>query len=114
MFKLPANFAAQQRGQSEMSILQLAMLAIVLPGLWKAYSGLSGLLTNKVGLGNGKMIAFVVVVVLAGIIAAPTLTLGLPNWFRLANYAVYIGLLVTGAVAVWGWVQSAAAKVSRK
>lgn len=87
-----------------MSILQIIMLVVVIPGFIRAFTGIRDFLTNhpKLGLSSSATkIAFVVVLVSIGMIAAPTLTLGLPAAFRLFTYAIYIGYILLGGLWVY-------------
>jgi len=87
-----------------MSIISLVLALIVLPGMWRVYSGISGFFSKHPALhlqNNAKKIAFVFVVVTAALFATPILTLGLPSWVRLAAWGIYATYLVLGSLYIW-------------
>jgi hypothetical protein len=90
-----------------MSILQIALALIVLPGMFRVFKGISGFFENHPALHlqrNAKKLAFVFVVVTAAMFATPLLTLGLPAVFRLVAWGIYLAYVVTGALYVWDFV----------
>jgi len=94
----------KERYGKVMSILQLLLVAIVLPGMFRVFTGISGFLTRHPALHlqrNAKKLAFIFVVVTAAMFATPLLTLGLPAVFRFAAWAIYATYVVIGASYVW-------------
>jgi hypothetical protein len=92
-----------------MSILQLLLVLIVLPGMYRVYSKISGFFLNHPKLHlqqNARKIAFVFVVVTAALFATPLMTLGLPAFVRLFAWGIYLLYVVTGALYVWDGIQA--------
>ncbi len=87
-----------------MSILQLLLVLIVLPGMFRVYSAISGFFSRHPALhlqNNAKKIAFVFVVVSAALFATPLMMLGLPAIVRYVAWAIYLTYVVSGALYVW-------------
>jgi hypothetical protein len=96
-----------------MSILQLLMIAIVLPGMFRVYSAISGFLAkNSRTAPHAKKAAFVIVVVSAALFSTPLLTLGLPSIVRTIAFGLYGLYVVVGALYVWDGIQAVARRIS--
>lgn len=84
-----------------MSILQVFLLLIVVPGIFRVYSAVRNALLKRPSLAkNATKIAFVFVVVSVALFATPLMTLGLPPAFRFISYGIYLAYVVTGALYV--------------